>query len=94
MGVGDFVNLLRSVDRLLTLEAKHGRAIEKLEAEITALKDRVTRLEIRGEIVIVEARAAAGTAAMQVASASISDVARRIGRLEGRNGEKRLDAPE
>jgi len=32
LGVGDFVKLLRSVDRLVTLEAKHGKAIEKLEA--------------------------------------------------------------
>jgi hypothetical protein len=46
-GVGDFVNLLRSVDRLLTLETKHGKAIEKLDAEIAELKARVTRLEAR-----------------------------------------------
>lgn len=94
MSVGDFIKLLRSVDRLLTLEAKHGKAIEKLEAEIDKLRDRVTRLETREDMVIIEARAAAGTAATQVAIASVSDIARRIGQLEARSGRQRLDNPE
>jgi len=77
-----------------TLEAKHGKAIEKLEAEIDKLRDRVTRLETREDMVIIEARAAAGTAATQVAIASVSDIARRIGQLEARSGRQRLDNPE
>jgi len=94
LGVGDLVKLFRSVDRLLTLEAKHGKAIEKLEAEIDKLQDRVTRLETREDIVIIEARAAASAAATQVAIASVSDVARRIGQLEARGGRQRLDDSE
>ena len=85
MGVSDFLNLLRSVDRLLTLEAKHGKAIETLAAEVEKLKDRVTSLEAREEVIIVEAKAAASGAATQVAIASVSDIARRIGRLEERS---------
>jgi len=94
LGVGNFIELLRSVDRLLNLEAKHGKAIEKLEVEIDELKNRVTRLETREEIVIVEAKDAARTAATQVAITSVSDMARRIGRLEERSEQKSLKPPE
>ena len=94
MAVSDYVNFVRRFDRLLELETKHGKAIEKLEAELDKLKDRVTRLEAREEVVVTEAKAAAGAAATQVAIASVSDIARRIGRLEERGGQKRLDTPE
>ena len=89
----DFVKLIRNVDRALTAEAKHGQAIEKLATEIGTLKDRVTRLEAREDVIIAEARSAAGAAATQVAMASVPDISRRIGRLEERSG-RRLDAPE
>jgi len=45
-------------------------------------------------MVIIEARAATGTAATQVAIASVSDIARRIGQLEARSGQQRLNDPE
>lgn len=90
----NIIELLRSVDRLLRLEANHGKAIERLGQEIDNLKERVTRLETREDIVIVEARAAAGTAASQVAIASVSDLAVRIGRLKAQRGQGRLEAPE
>lgn len=94
LGIGNLIELLRSVDRLLNLEVKHGKAIEKLEVRIDELRDRVTRLETRQEIVIVEANDAARTAATQVAIASVSDMARRIGRLEERSEQKSLKPPE
>ena len=75
MTVGDFINALRSIDRLLTLETKHGTAIEKLTNEIEKLKDRVTRLETREEVIITEAKAAAGIAASTVAMHSMADLA-------------------
>ena len=94
MSVADLIKLLRSIDQLFTLETKHGKAIEKLADDINRLNDRVTRLEAREEMTIVEARAAAGVAATSVAIATVSDVSRRIGRLEERTGQKRLDTPE
>lgn len=101
MGVGSFVNALRGLDRLLTLEAKQGAAIEKLAAELDALKTRVVRLETREELVITEARAAASAAASHVVVASFSDVSRRVGMLEERTARSassmssapRLDRP-
>ncbi len=66
----------------------------KLEAEIDEPQDRATRLETREDMVIIEARAATGTAATQVAIASVSDIARRIGQLEARSGQQRLNDPE
>lgn len=93
-GVGDVLRLLRSVDRLLALEKQQERAFDKIGAEIAELKGRVTRLEAREEVIIVEARAAAGGAATQVAIASVSDMARRIGKLEERSEQRRLGGPE
>ena len=94
MAVPNIIELLRSVDRLLGLEAKHGKAIERIERDIESLKERVARLEIREEVTIAEAKSAASAAATQVAIASVSDISRRIGRLEERNGQGRLDAPD
>jgi len=94
LGVGGFLELLRSVDRLLSLEAKHGRAIERLALEIDTLKDRLTRLETREDVLVAEARTAANAAATQVAIASVSDISRRIGRLEERSEQRRLERPD
>ena len=88
-----FVRPIRNVDRLLTAEAKQGQAIETLAAEVSTLKERVTRLEAREDVIIAEARSAASAASTQVAIASVSDIARRVGRLEERSG-RRLDAPD
>ena len=80
--LADLAKPIRNVDRLLTAEAKHGQAIEKLAAETSTLKERVTRLGAREDIIMAEARSAASVAATQVAIASISDISRRMGRLE------------
>jgi len=93
LGVGQLLTALRSLDRLLTLETKHGAAIERLAGEIDKLKDRVTRLETREEVVITEAKAAAGVAASGVAMHSVADLARRIGTLEERSAQQRLGPP-
>ena len=92
--LADLAKRIRNGDRLLTAQAKHGQAIEKLATEIGTLKERITRLEAREDVIIAEARSAAGTAAAQVAIASVSDISRRIGRLEERSGQRRLDSPE
>lgn len=94
MGLGDLPGLVRTVDRRLLLEGKHGKAIEELGTEIDALKQRVTRLESREDLVVAEARAAAGAAATHVSVASLADLARRIGRLEERTDHPRLSPPD
>ena len=80
MKVTDVVGLFRSVDRLLTLDEKYGKAVEDLSSVIDSIERRVTRLEAREDIVVTEAKAAAGAAATVI----IADVARRVGRLEAR----------
>ena len=94
MWISSIVELLRRVDQFLILEAKHGRLIEGLQAELQRLGERVARLEAREDLLIAEAKAAAAAAATQVSIASISDVARRIGRLEERTESRRLSRPE
>lgn len=94
MALNDILKALRAVDQLLALDEKYRKAFDKLTADIEGLKERVTRLEAREDVVIVEAKAAAGAAASQVAIASVSDLAVRIGRLEGQHGQRRLDTPE
>ena len=69
--------LLRSVDRLLTLEAKHSKALEKLTTDLDDLRARVIRLENREDVVVAEARAAAGGGGSAVAMQSVADMARR-----------------
>lgn len=94
MTFSDFLKALRAVDQLLALDEKYRKAFERLAADVDELEKRVTRLEVREDIVIVEAKAAAAAAASQVAIASVSDLAIRIGRLEAQRGQNRLEAPE
>lgn len=75
-GAGAF-NLLRKLDKLLTVEARHSRAIE-------ALQDKVAKLEQERELLIVEMRSAAAQAASAAASQHIADISRRLGALEER----------
>ena len=94
LSVGAFLNLLRNVDKLISADAKYGKAIEKLEGDIQRLADRVTALEAREDAIIVKVPAAASGAATQVAIASVSDIARRIGRLEERSEPNHLKPPD
>jgi len=94
LALSDLTKLFQRVYHLLDVQKKQGKAIEKIESEISTLKDRVTRLEAREEMTIVEAKAAAGVAASSVAMASVSDIAIRVGRLEERTAQRRLGAPE
>ncbi len=98
MGFGNFIDLLRRVDRLLALKAKHGQVIATLQADLEKFRASVARLEVREEIVVVEAKTAASAAAVQVAVASVAEIARRVGALEERSGQgsrarKRIDPP-
>jgi predicted RNase H-like nuclease (RuvC/YqgF family) len=86
------LNLLkfaRTIDRLLNLETKHTSLIEAQAREIQQLKDRVTRLEAREEILIAEAKAAAA------ASQHIAELARHVGAMDERTRHLgRLPHPE
>ena len=81
---------LRHVERLLELEKKHGTLIERLDQRLEQLTERVQLLEVREEVLITRAQAAAGTAASGVASQHVSDLARLVGGLDER--VKRLEA--
>lgn len=88
------VSFLRKLDGLIQLEAKHGQAIARIEAELVQLKDRVTRLETRDDVLIAEAKGAASTAATVAATGAIADLARRIGAMEERNRIRTLPPPD
>jgi hypothetical protein len=81
----------RQADRLWNLEKSLRAIIEAQAKEIEALKDRVTKLEAREEILIARTQAASAAAA----TASTNDLARRIGALEERTrSQGRLPPPE
>jgi uncharacterized protein with PIN domain len=73
--LGGVLSALRTIDPLMQIERKHGELI-------SALSDRLQRIEAREEIVTAEAKAAAATAASAVASQHIGEVARRLGSIE------------
>jgi hypothetical protein len=75
--VSSTADLLRKIDKLLGIEAKHSAAIE-------TLRERVAKLERDREILIIETRAAAAQAASASASLHVADLARRLGALEER----------
>ena len=75
--VSSTADLLRKIDKLLGIEAKHSAAIE-------TLRERVAKLERDREILILEARSAASQAASASASLHVADLARRLGALEER----------
>jgi type IV pilus biogenesis protein CpaD/CtpE len=89
----DWLRVARTVDRLMTLEAKHTALFEAQAKEIQGLKDRMTKLEAREEILIAEARGAAYAAASAAASQHVADVARQVGALDERTRHLRRLAP-
>ena len=84
IGLGAFINIARSVDRLLALEQRHGELIASIQKELRELADRVTKLEAREVLLIAEAKAAAATAASIASSGHLADLARQVGALEER----------
>jgi hypothetical protein len=86
----DWLRALRAIDRFLQLGEKHTALIEAQADEIQTLKDRVTHLEAREEILIAEAKGAAAAAASAVASQHVAELARHVGALEERTRQDRL----
>jgi hypothetical protein len=87
------VEVLRKLDRLLTLDVTLRDAVQRLSGDIATLNERVTRLEAREAVMVAEAKGAAAAAASMAASATIADLARRIGVLEERSRSIRLLPP-
>ncbi len=83
-----FLTAFRRLDRLFELEAKHGRLIEAQAERIQALQDQLNRLqarvEAREDILVAEAKGAAGSVASMVASQHVADISRRLGAMEER----------
>jgi hypothetical protein len=77
----------RAIDSVFQLEKKHTALLEAQAKEIQDLKDRVTKLEAREEILIAEAKGAAAAAA----GAVVAQLAREIGALDERT--RRLAPP-
>lgn len=80
----DWLKTAAAMDRLLNLEEKLTALIESQAKEIRALKDRVTKLESREEILIAEAKGAAAAAASAVASQHVANLAQQLGAMEER----------
>ena len=91
----EWLSAASSLDRLLKLEEKLTAVIEAQAREIDALKDRVTKLEAREEVLIAEAKGAAASAASAVASQHVADLARHVGALDERTRNlSQLPPPE
>ena len=86
----------RRLDRLFELEKKHGGLIEAQALQIQALRDEVTQLKAhvhaREDILVAEAKGAAGSVASMVASHHVADMSRRLGAMEERTGSNRASA--
>ncbi len=68
--------------------------LEAQAQEIQDLRDRITKLEAREEILIAEAKGAAAAAASAVASQHVAALAREIGALDERTRQiGRLPGP-
>ena len=80
----NLVEWWRKFDRLMAVEEKHGALIRALAEENRELKDRVTRLEAREEIMVAKAEGAAAAAATAAVSQNIAGLAQALGRLEAR----------
>jgi hypothetical protein len=94
---GSWIDGLRQIDRLMSLEDKHSKLIAAQAVEIQALKDRLTKLEAhvqaREEILVAEAKGAASAVASVVASQHVAGLAQSVGRLQERldgNGRRSL----
>src|SRR4051794_4882572 len=85
----------RKIEDLLELQTKTREALEKLDARLRAVEDRMTHLEASQEQLITEAKAAAGVAATGLADSMIYDVVTRLTRIEMRQDEiqRRLPPP-
>ena len=74
--------LARNVESLLELEKKQGQTIADLKVALIDIEKRVSRLENRGDISVVEARAAARIGVIEAVSGQLMAIGERLVRLE------------
>lgn len=74
--------IARKVEDLLALHSKTMVALETIEIRLRALEDRAMRLERGEEQVVASAKAAAGVAAVGLASSVVADIVTRVTRIE------------
>lgn len=86
---GEFVKLVRKLDRLIHLEETHGKAIADSDAALRAVSERLLaidrrlqRLENREDVVMNEAKSAARAGAHEAMSGHVAEMSRRITLLE------------
>ena len=83
------------MDRLLELDEDHGRAIENLQGEMAAVQFRLTALEHRCDMILVEAKGAARAGAQDSMQGTMAEVSRRITLLEVATAKpKRISKPK
>jgi two-component sensor histidine kinase len=87
--------LIREVEDLFKLQAQTANALDAVNARLRSLENRLTRLEAAQQLLVAEAKAAAGAAATTIAGAVLSDVVTRVTRVEMRTEavERRLLPP-
>jgi hypothetical protein len=87
IGASGLFTLWLRITRILEVQDKHARLLESQAAQIAALRDAVHALQAREDVL----PARAGAAASQVASVSVTDLARRRGHLEARSSGSRAE---
>ncbi len=92
---GQVWNLARNVEELFKLQTTTAKALDALDQRIVKLETRMIQIEADRGYMIVEAKAAAGMAAIGVVSNVFADIITRITRLEMRqaDGAPRLPPP-
>ena len=76
--------LAKKIDGLLELEERQSKSLADLAVRLTTIERRMDRLEDREERMVEKAENAARSAATIAATASLADIAHRVGVLEGR----------
>lgn len=76
--------MFRRLEGLLELEAKHKTAIAKLETDFLEIDRRLTRLESREELVVIEARSAARAGAADAMQGVILQIGERLAAVEAK----------
>jgi len=93
--VGQVWAIARKVEEILELQTKARFALAAIGDRLDRLEDRMTHLEANQDMLVTEAKAAAGVAATGLAGSILSDAVTRITRLEVRleDSQHRLPPP-
>jgi hypothetical protein len=79
---GQIWALARKVEDVLGLHGKSREALERMDARLRAVEDRMTQLEAHQAQLVAEAKAEASAASTVVAGGVLAEVVTRLTRLE------------